>query len=58
MHKDYKLRRAEASEIQSRELRQGKRVDPKALEWFREKPYQMRYEEMLRKVGTRYESSD
>lgn len=51
MHKDYKFRRAQIKEIQTRELREEKRVCPKTLEKFREKPYQQRYAEMMRGGG-------
>lgn len=52
MHKDYKLRRAQIKEIQMRELREEKRVCPRALEKFREKLFQQRYAEMMRDGGS------
>ena len=47
MHKDHKQKRAAIIEIQDRELRQPKRVDQRALEKFRAKPYQLEYAEMI-----------
>ena len=47
MHKDYKARRAQMKSIQECELRIEKRVNRKALEKLREKPYQQRYAERL-----------
>lgn len=49
MHKDHKYKKATITDIQSRELRQPKRVDPRARERFHAKPYQLEYEEMVRK---------
>lgn len=51
MHKDYKLRRAAIVDMQMREMRQEKQVNTKALEKFREKPFQQKYAEMLRNGG-------
>lgn len=50
MHKDHKQKRAAVIEIQDRELSQPKRVDQRALEKFRAKPYQLEYAEKLRKL--------
>lgn len=51
MHKDNKLRRAARMEMQQRELRLEKRVNTDALKKFKEKPYQQKYEEMLKGVA-------
>lgn len=48
MHKDHKYKKATIADIQSRELRQPKRVDPRARERFHTKPYQLEYEEMMK----------
>lgn len=58
MHKDHKYKKATIADIQSRELRQPKRVDPRARERFHAKPYQLEYEEMVRKAGRTDESSN
>lgn len=58
MHKDHKYKKATIADIQSRELRQPKRVDPRARERFKAKPYQLEYEEMVRKAGMADESSN
>lgn len=48
MHKDHKHKKATIADTQSRELRQPKRVDPRARERFKAKPYQLEYAEMIR----------
>lgn len=48
MHKDHKHKKAAIAGIQSRELRQPKRVDPRARERFHAKPYQLEYAEMMK----------
>ncbi len=52
MHKDHKHKKATTADIQSRELRQPKRVDPRARERFKTRPYALEYAEMVRKAGT------
>ena len=47
MHKDSKTKRAAIREMQEREFRKTKHVDPKALEIFRAKPYAFVYKEKL-----------
>ena len=47
IHRDYKHKRAKMQSIQTMELREEKHINPKALEKFREKPYQQRYAERL-----------
>lgn len=53
MHKDNKLRRSAIKDIMRKNFAQPKEVDQKALEKFREKPYQLKYAEMLRKGGVK-----
>lgn len=52
MHKDHKYKKATTADIQSRELQQPKRVDPRARERFKARPYALEYAEMVRKSGT------
>lgn len=58
MHKDYKARREQMRSIQERELRIEKRVNRKALEKLREKPYQQRYAERLNGGRTNEKNDD
>lgn len=51
MHKDYKQRRAEMKGMQERDLRLEKRVNKRAFEKFKEKPYQQRYAEIMKNGG-------
>ena len=48
MHKDHKYKKATIADIQSRELRQPKRVDPRARERFKARPYQLECAEMMK----------
>lgn len=48
MYKDHKHKKAAIEGMQSRDLRLPKRVDPRALERFRAKPYQLEYQEMMK----------
>lgn len=48
MHKDHKYKRAAVAGIQSRELRQPKRVDPRARERFKARPYALEYAERMK----------
>lgn len=50
MNKDWKQRRASAEEIRRRNLGEEKRVDPKALEKFHQRPYQLIYMEKMRQI--------
>ena len=47
MHRDYKERRAAIKQMQSRELRQEKVVNEKALGKLKSKSYQQKYAEMM-----------
>jgi len=58
MHKDHKHKKAAIAGIQSRELRQPKRVDPRARERFKARPYTLEYAELIRKAGRADESSN
>lgn len=58
MHKDHKYKKATIADIQSRELRQPKRVDPRARERFKARPYGLEYAELVRKAGRTDESSN
>lgn len=51
MHRDNKLKRAAALELMQRRTRAEKHVDSKALEKFREMPYQLRYAEKFKESG-------
>ncbi len=48
MHKDHKHKKAAIAGIQSRELRQPKRVDPRARERFKARPYALEYAELMK----------
>ena len=58
MHKDHKYKKATIADIQSRELRQPKRVDPRARERFKARPYALEYAEQIRKEGRADESNN
>lgn len=58
MHKDHKHKKATIVGIQARELRQPKRVDPRARERFKARPYALEYAEMVRKAGRADESNN
>lgn len=58
MYKDHKHKKAAIADIQSRELQQPKRVDPRARERFKARPYALEYAELIRKVGRADESSN
>ena len=49
MHRDWKQRRASAEWRKIRKMIDEKHVDPKALERFRQKPYQQIYAEKMRR---------
>lgn len=51
MHKEHKIKRALVKDIQRRELRQEKHVDPEALKKFREVPFQLKYARKLKEGG-------
>lgn len=51
MHRDHKLKRAAALELMQKRTRAEKYVDGKALEKFREMPYQLRYAQKLKESG-------
>ena len=53
MNKDWKQRQASAEEIRRRNLGEEKHVDPKALEKFRQRPYQLIYMEKMRQIRER-----
>ncbi len=53
MNKDWKQRRASAEEIRRRNLGEEKHVDPKALEKFRQRPYQLIYMEKMTQIRER-----
>ena len=51
LYKEHKIKRALMKDIQRRELRQEKYVDPEALKRFREVPYQLKCARRLRDEG-------
>lgn len=51
MYKEHKVKRALMKDIQRRELRQEKHVDPEALKRFREVPYQLKCARKLKDGG-------
>ena len=53
MYKDNKMKRAELRCMMARELRYETRADPRALEKFRAKPYQLQYAERLKRIHKR-----
>lgn len=48
MHTDRKQKKVVLLEMQQKKRQQPKQVDPKALEKFRAKPYQLEYAEKIR----------
>lgn len=48
MYKDHKHKKAAIVGIQSRELRQPKRVEPRARERFKARPYALEYAELMK----------
>ena len=51
MYRESKYKRVTALEIRERELRQPNVVNKKALDKFRENPYQLKYKEMMNGGG-------
>lgn len=49
MYKDHKYKKAAIAGIQSRELQQPQRVDPRARERFKARPYALEYMEKMNK---------